>query len=225
MIYRRKYDRLIESIVSAYDNENLTTPESMIGGNGIGKKVVAIITSDPDQNIDWSSEYQPFGATELTDDDYQEIADDCGTCNADETCNFSDESSCKEILTQILDELVSLRGGDDEKEEVDETDEEEDGEDPTCADCQLPDVQEKENAQVEEGEEDEEGDIEFSLTDKLIESFIGQDDDETYDNVFYAVQALLKKHNDAPVDYRDQMRWCEKHYEEVEKLVEEYRSY
>ena len=76
MIYRRKYDRLIESIVSAYDNENLTTPESMIGGNGIGKKVVAIITSDPDQNIDWSSEYQPFGATELTDDDYQEIADD-----------------------------------------------------------------------------------------------------------------------------------------------------
>lgn len=222
MIYRRKYDRLIESIVSAYDNENLTTPESMIGGNGIGKKVVAIITSDPDQNIDWSSEYQPFGATELTDDDYQEIADDCGTCNADETCNFSDESSCKEILTQILDELVSLRGGDDEKEEVDE---EEDGEDPTCAGCKLPDEQKKDVQENEENEEDEEDDIVFILTDRLIESFIGQDDDETYGHIFYAVQGLLEKYNDAPVDYNGEMEWCEKHYEEVESIVDKYRSY
>ena len=71
MIRKNIYSRITESIVNAYHDNNLDT--AMDDGHemeNMGKKIVAIITADPDQDLDWESEYQPFGATEISDDAY-----------------------------------------------------------------------------------------------------------------------------------------------------------
>ena len=85
MIRKNIYSRITESIVNAYHDNNLDT--AMDDGHemeNMGKKIVAIITADPDQDLDWESEYEPFGATELTADDEHEAMEHDGIETADE---------------------------------------------------------------------------------------------------------------------------------------------
>ena len=78
MIRKNIYSRITESIIKAHHDNNLDT--AMEDGHemeNMGKKIVAIITADPDQDLDWESEYQPFGATEISDDECE--GDECET--------------------------------------------------------------------------------------------------------------------------------------------------
>lgn len=87
MIRKNYYKRITESIVNAYHNNNLDS--AMDDGHemeNMGKKIVAIITADPDQDLDWESEYEPFGATELTADDEQEAMEHEGMESDHELC-------------------------------------------------------------------------------------------------------------------------------------------
>ena len=67
---RNYYKTITESIVKAHHYTNLDSAmEDGYEMDNMGKKIVAIITADPDQDLDWESEYEPFGATELSDED------------------------------------------------------------------------------------------------------------------------------------------------------------
>ena len=91
MIRKNIYSRITESIIKAHHDNNLDT--AMEDGHemeNMGKKIVAIITADPDQDLDWESEYEPFGAAELTADDEAECCehegiehDTCPSCGTD----------------------------------------------------------------------------------------------------------------------------------------------
>ena len=149
MIRKNIYSRITESIVNAYHDNNLDT--AMDDGHemeNMGKKIVAIITADPDQDLDWESEYEPFGATEISDDECEGIAtvDDvesehelCQSCGYDVDCEDEcedddfEDMDVKEILIDILDELRDedsdeyegnemFDGNDDESDEEDEDD-------------------------------------------------------------------------------------------------------
>ena len=146
MIRKNIYSRITESIVNAYHNNNLDT--AMEDGHemeNMGKKIVAIITADPDSDLDWESEYEPFGREELSDDDEAECCefegidhDTCPSCGSDvdgyivsddcEDCEDEDvvigsgadsmeDVEIKDILVDILDEL---RGEGSESDDVDE---------------------------------------------------------------------------------------------------------
>ena len=86
MIRKNYYKRITESIVNAYRDQNLDSAMDEQGSENMGKKIVAIITADPDQDLDWESEYEPFGATELTADDEQEAMKHEGMESAREHC-------------------------------------------------------------------------------------------------------------------------------------------
>lgn len=86
MIRKNIYSRITESIVNAYHDHNLDTAMEDDGSENMGKKIVAIITADPDQDLDWESEYEPFGATELTADDEQEAMEHEGMESDHELC-------------------------------------------------------------------------------------------------------------------------------------------
>ena len=148
MIRKNIYSRITESIVNAYHDNNLDT--AMDDGHemeNMGKKIVAIITADPDQDLDWESEYQPFGATELSYED--ELCPSCGydvDCEGDE-CEDEDYSEADEYESSapvigggfesesddmesmdvkdiLIDILQELRGEDSEEEGTFETSDE-----------------------------------------------------------------------------------------------------
>ena len=154
MIRKNIYSRITESIVNAYHDNNLDS--AMDDGHemeNMGKKIVAIITADPDQDLDWESEYEPFGREELSDDDESECCefegidhDTCPSCGSDvdgyivsddcEDCEDEDDDvvigsgadsmedvEIKDILVDILDEL---RGEGSESDDEDEDDADED---------------------------------------------------------------------------------------------------
>jgi hypothetical protein len=91
----------------------------------MGKKIVAIITADPDQDLDWESEYEPFGATELTADDEQEAMEHegmesdhelCPSCGNDVDCE-GDE--CEDDENDDMEDIM-IGGGFESEDEVDE---------------------------------------------------------------------------------------------------------
>ena len=87
MIRKNIYSRITESIVNAYHDNNLDS--AMDDGHemeNMGKKIVAIITADPDSDLDWESEYEPFGATELSDEDEKEAMEHEGMESDHELC-------------------------------------------------------------------------------------------------------------------------------------------
>jgi hypothetical protein len=109
MIRKNIYSRITESIIKAHHDTNLDS--AMEDGHemeNMGKKIVAIITADPDQDLDWESEYEPFGASELTADDEQEAMEHegmesdhelCPSCGYDVDCEgdeCEDESEADE---------------------------------------------------------------------------------------------------------------------------------
>ena len=152
MIRKNIYSRITESIVNAYHDNNLDT--AMEDGHemeNMGKKIVAIITADPDTDLDWESEYEPFGATELSDEDEKEAMEHEGIVSADDECEgdecdhenddmedimigggFESEDEgddfedmdVKDILVDILHELRGDEGEDSEEEGSFETSDE-----------------------------------------------------------------------------------------------------
>ena len=140
MIRKNIYSRITESIIQAHRDTTLDSAMEDDGSENMGKKIVAIITADPDEDLDWESEYEPFGATELTADDEQEAMehDTCPSCGYDVDCEgneceddemetpmigggFEDEAEddyedmdVKDILVDILHEL---KGEDSENSE------------------------------------------------------------------------------------------------------------
>ena len=86
MIRKNIYSRITESIIQAHRDTTLDSALESDGSENIGKKIVAIITADPDQDLDWESEYEPFGATELTTDDEQEAMEHEGMESDHELC-------------------------------------------------------------------------------------------------------------------------------------------
>ena len=126
MIRKNIYSRITESIVNAYHDNNLDT--AMDDGHemeNMGKKIVAIITADPDQDLDWESEYEPFGATELSDEDEKEAMEHegmesdhelCPSCGYDVDCE-GDE--CEDDENDDMEDIM-IGGGFGSEDEVDE---------------------------------------------------------------------------------------------------------
>ena len=126
MIRKNIYSRITESIVNAYHDNNLDT--AMDDGHemeNMGKKIVAIITADPDQDLDWESEYEPFGREELTADDEQEAMEHegmesdhelCPSCGYDVDCE-GDE--CEDDENDDMEDIM-IGGGFESEDEVDE---------------------------------------------------------------------------------------------------------
>ena len=126
MIRKNIYSRITESIVNAYHDNNLDS--AMDDGHemeNMGKKIVAIITADPDQDLDWESEYEPFGREELTADDEQEAMEHegmesdhelCPSCGYDVDCE-GDE--CEDDENDDMEDIM-IGGGFESEDEVDE---------------------------------------------------------------------------------------------------------
>lgn len=121
MIRKNIYSRITESIVNAYHDNNLDT--AMDDGHemeNMGKKIVAIITADPDQDLDWESEYEPFGATELSADDEKEAMESdhelCPSCGYDVDCEGDD---CEDDENDDMEDIM-IGGGFESEGEVDE---------------------------------------------------------------------------------------------------------
>ena len=200
MIRKNIYSRITESIVNAYHDNNLDS--AMEDGHemeNMGKKIVAIITADPDQDLDWESEYEPFGATELTDDedeamehegivtvddadDEHELCPSCGydvDCEDDECDDDLEDMDVKEILIDILDELRDEDSEGEEKEENemfgpyedDESDDEETDEDED-ADAMLA----PQNDWASEESDDEEDDSEEEYDEEDFEDPVDEED-------------------------------------------------
>ena len=108
MIRKNIYSRITESIIKAHHDTNLDS--AMEDGHemeNMGKKIVAIITADPDQDLDWESEYEPFGATELTSDDEAECCEHegmesdhelCPSCGYDVDCEGDENDDMEDIM-------------------------------------------------------------------------------------------------------------------------------
>ena len=175
MIRKNIYSRITESIVNAYHDNNLDS--AMDDGHemeNMGKKIVAIITADPDQDLDWESEYQPFGATEISDDE----------CKGDE-CE-AEQDTCISCGHPVMD---SEEGEDDENDDQEDImigggfeseDEGDEYEDMDVKDILVDILQELKG---EDSDSEEEGAFETSDENPMFGSSEESDDDseEEYD--------------------------------------------
>lgn len=176
MIRKNYYKRITESIIKAHhDNILDSAMEDGHEMDNMGKKIVAIITADPDQDLDWESEYEPFGATELSDEDEKEACEHEGIECDDEqdTCVscghpvFDDEEGDDEENDDMEDIMI---GGGFESEESD------DFEDMDVKDILVDILQE---LRGEEGEDSEdEGAFETSDENPMFGSSEESDDEE-----------------------------------------------
>ncbi len=176
MIRKNIYSRITESIVNAYHDNNLDS--AMEDGHemeNMGKKIVAIITADPDQDLDWESEYEPFGASELTADDEQEAMEHegmesdhelCPSCGYDVDCE-GDE--CEDDENDDMEDIM-IGGGFESEDEGDEY------EDMDVKDILVDILQELKG---EDSDSEEEGAFETSDENPM---FGGSSDDEESDD-------------------------------------------
>lgn len=114
---RNYYKTITESIVKAHHYTNLDSAmEDGYEMDNMGKKIVAIITADPDQDLDWESEYEPFGATELSDEDEKECCEHegiesdhelCPSCGYDVDCEGDD---CEDDENDDMEDIM-IGGG------------------------------------------------------------------------------------------------------------------
>ena len=178
MIRKNIYSRITESIIKAHHDNNLDT--AMEDGHemeNMGKKIVAIITADPDQDLDWESEYEPFGATELTADDEAECCehegiehDTCPSCGTDVDGHIvsDDEDDDSEENDDMED--IMIGGGFESEDEGDEY------EDMDVKDILVDILHELKG---EEGETEDEGAFETADENPM---FGGSSDDEESDD-------------------------------------------
>ena len=202
MIRKNIYSRITESIVNAYHDNNLDS--AMEDGHemeNMGKKIVAIITADPDQDLDWGSEYQPFGATEISDDECEgdeceAEQDTCISCghpvmdsedtdeeNDDmedlmigggfESEDEVDEYEAMDVKDILVDILQELRGEDSEEEGTFETSDE----NPMFGGSEESDDEEDDY----EDDEDEDVDSMLAAQDDWSSEESDDDSDEEYD--------------------------------------------
>lgn len=187
MIRKNIYSRITESIIKAHHDNNLDT--AMEDGHemeNMGKKIVAIITADPDEDLDWESEYEPFGATELTADDEHEAMEHegiesdhelCPSCGYDVDCEGDD---CEDEDDDDMEDIM-IGGGFESEDEGDEY------EDMDVKDILVDILQELKGEDSEEGES--EGAFETSDENPMFggssddESDDDDDDDEDYDSM------------------------------------------
>ena len=177
MIRKNYYKRITESIIKAHHDNNLDS--AMEDGHemeNMGKKIVAIITADPDQDLDWESEYEPFGATELTADDEAECCEHegmesdhelCPSCGYDVDCDGDD---CEDDENDDQEDIM-IGGGFETEDEGDEY------EDMDVKDILVDILQELKGEDSEEGED--EGAFETSDENPM---FGGSSDDEESDD-------------------------------------------
>lgn len=128
MIRKNIYSRITESIVNAYHDNNLDS--AMEDGHemeNMGKKIVAIITADPDQDLDWESEYEPFGREELTADDEAECCehegiehDTCPSCGSDVDGHIVSDDDDEDEADEYEASAPVIGGGFESEDEVDE---------------------------------------------------------------------------------------------------------
>jgi hypothetical protein len=182
MIRKNIYSRITESIVNAYHDNNLDS--AMDDGHemeNMGKKIVAIITADPDQDLDWESEYEPFGATELTADDEQEAMEHDGIETADECegdeCD-AEQDTCVSCGHPVMDdeenddmEDIMIGGGF-------ESEDEDDYEDMDVKDILVDILQELKG---EDSDSEEEGAFETSDENPMFGGSEESDDEESDD--------------------------------------------
>ena len=126
MLKKNYYKRITESIVNAYHDHNLDTAMEDDGSENMGKKIVAIITADPDEELDWESEYEPFGATELTADDEAECCehdgiehDTCPSCGTDVDGHIVSDDEDEDDENDDMEDIM-IGGGFESEDEVDE---------------------------------------------------------------------------------------------------------
>ena len=198
MIRKNIYSRITESIVNAYHDNNLDT--AMDDGHemeNMGKKIVAIITADPDQDLDWESEYEPFGATELTADDEQEAMEHegmesdhelCPSCGYDVDCE-GDE--CEDDENDDMEDIM-IGGG------FESEDEDDDYEDMDVKDILVDILHELKG---EDSDSEEEGAFETSDENPMF----GSSDEETSDDEDddEDVDSMLEPQNDWASDESD----------------------
>jgi hypothetical protein len=182
MIRKNIYSRITESIVNAYHDHNLDT--AMDDGHemeNMGKKIVAIITADPDQDLDWESEYEPFGATELSDEDEKEAFehegmesdhDLCPSCGYDVDCE-GDECEDESEADEYEDAAPVIGGGFD--------DEDDDYEDMDVKDI-LVDILHELKGEDSDSEDEGEGAFETSDENPMFGSSDESDDEEESDD-------------------------------------------
>ena len=175
MIRKNIYSRITESIVNAYHDNNLDT--AMDDGHemeNMGKKIVAIITADPDSDLDWESEYEPFGREELTADDEHEAMEHegmesdhelCPSCGYDVDCE-GDE--CEDDENDDMEDIM-IGGGFESEDEVDEY------EDMDVKDILVDILQELKG---EDSDSEEEGAFETSDENPMFGSSEESDDEE-----------------------------------------------
>lgn len=129
MIRKNIYSRITESIIQAHRDTTLDSAMEGDGSENMGKKIVAIITADPDQDLDWESEYEPFGATELSDEDEKEAMEHegmesdhelCPSCGYDVDCEGDD---CEGDENDDMEDLMIGGGGfEDDEDDYDSMD-------------------------------------------------------------------------------------------------------
>lgn len=190
MIRKNIYSRITESIVNAYHDNNLDT--AMDDGHemeNMGKKIVAIITADPDQDLDWESEYQPFGATEISDDE----------CEGDE-CE-AEQDTCISCGHPVMD---SEEGEDDENDDMEdimigggfESEDEDDYEDMDVKDILVDILQELKG---EDSDSEEEGAFETSDENPMFggsEEETSEDEDDYEDDEDEDADSMLAAQDD-----------------------------
>ena len=207
MIRKNIYSRITESIIQAHRDTTLDSAMDDDGSENMGKKIVAIITADPDEDLDWESEYEPFGATELTADDEQEAMehDTCPSCGYDVDCegnecedeemetpmiggSFEDEAEddyedmdVKDILVDILHELK----GEDSENSEDEGAFETSDENPMFGSSDDSDDSEEGDDWEDDDDEDVEGMLEPKndwASEESSEDEDSGDNEESYDD-------------------------------------------
>ena len=210
MIRKNIYSRITESIVNAYHDNNLDT--AMDDGHemeNMGKKIVAIITADPDQDLDWGSEYEPFGATELSDEDEKEAMEHegmesdhelCPSCGYDVDCE-GDE--CEDDENDDMEDIM-IGGGFESEDEGDEY------EDMDVKDILVDILQELKG---EDSDSEEEGAFETSDENPM---FGGSEDEDDYEDEDDADSMLAAQDDWGSEESDDDESDSEEEYDEEE---------
>lgn len=214
MIRKNIYSRITESIIKAHHDTNLDT--AMEDGHemeNMGKKIVAIITADPDQDLDWESEYEPFGATELTDEDEKECCEHegmesehelCPSCGYDVDCEGDD---CGGEENDDMEDLM-IGGGFESEDEVDEY------EDMDVKDILVDILHELKGEDSEEGED--EGAFETSDENPMFGGSSDDEEDDYEDDEDEDADGMLSAKDDWSSEESDDDDETEEEYDEEE---------
>lgn len=216
MIRKNIYSRITESIIQAH--RDTTLDSAMDDGHemeNMGKKIVAIITADPDSDLDWESEYEPFGREELTADDEQEAMEHegmesdhelCPSCGYDVDCE-GDE--CEDDENDDMEDIM-IGGGFESEYEVDEY------EDMDVKDILVDILQELKG---EDSDSEEEGAFETSDENPMFGSSTDDEedsDDEWEDDEDEDVEGMLSSQNDWASEESDDADDSEEDYDDEE---------